>query len=250
MKIVFLGTGSWFPQADRMGPSVLVTHEETTLLVDCGEGSVRRLMAAGVDPASVDAVLFTHTHPDHLAGLLPFLFFLRVQSQRKSPLLIAGPPDILGIIDGLAAMGDPELFEKGPPIERRAFMPPAIFKVGPFTVTSLKVEHREISVGYRIEAGGSTVALSGDSGPCEELVSLARDAGLFICEAGTPSSFAGHMTPEEAGAIGHKAGAKKMCLVHLPPASDPIEFANRCAGEFGGPVNVPGDLQIGDSHLF
>ena len=39
------------------------------------------------------------------------------------------------------------------------------------------------SVGYRIEAGGAVLAYTGDSGPCEEVVEMARDADLFVAEA-------------------------------------------------------------------
>ena len=39
------------------------------------------------------------------------------------------------------------------------------------------------SLGYRIEADGKVLAYTGDTGPCDNAVELARDADLFLCEA-------------------------------------------------------------------
>ena len=39
------------------------------------------------------------------------------------------------------------------------------------------------SLGYRIEADGKVLAYTGDTGPCDNAVDLARDADLFLCEA-------------------------------------------------------------------
>ena len=58
------------------------------------------------------------------------------------------------------------------------------FEVGPFRVTPYEMTHIGVySLGYRIEAGGVVLAYSGDTGPCEEAVELARGADLYLCEA-------------------------------------------------------------------
>ena len=42
---------------------------------------------------------------------------------------------------------------------------------------------RERASGYRIEAGGAVLAYTGDSGPCEEVIEMSRDADLLVAEA-------------------------------------------------------------------
>lgn len=62
LEIVFLGTGSPLPSADRCGAGNVVVAGDTNVLVDCGWGAARRLVPAGVRPASIGVALFTHMH--------------------------------------------------------------------------------------------------------------------------------------------------------------------------------------------
>lgn len=65
MRVATLGSGS-------RGNSVLVESADTRVLVDAGfSGSelARRLLALGVDPLSIDALVVTHEHRDHTSGV-------------------------------------------------------------------------------------------------------------------------------------------------------------------------------------
>ncbi len=68
MRFISLGSGS-------RGNATLIESAAVRVLVDCGFGireMERRLGLAGVDPASVEALLITHEHGDHLRGAIPF----------------------------------------------------------------------------------------------------------------------------------------------------------------------------------
>lgn len=68
LRAASLGSGSG-------GNSTVVEGGGTRLLIDCGFGprvTARRLRALGVEPESLDAVVLTHEHSDHLYGLLRF----------------------------------------------------------------------------------------------------------------------------------------------------------------------------------
>lgn len=91
MKITFLGTGtsqgipvigSTHPvclssdfKDKRLRVSILVEWENYTFLVDCGPDFRQQMLRA--NPERIDAILFTHEHADHTAGLddiRPFFF--------------------------------------------------------------------------------------------------------------------------------------------------------------------------------
>jgi len=65
MKFTVLGSGS-------TGNAILISTEKTNVLVDAGLSArelVRRLRDVGVEPKSLDAILVTHEHGDHIGGL-------------------------------------------------------------------------------------------------------------------------------------------------------------------------------------
>jgi phosphoribosyl 1,2-cyclic phosphodiesterase len=80
MKFTVLGSGS-------TGNAILISTEKTNVLVDAGLSAreiVRRLRDVGVNPESLDAILITHEHGDHIGGLRALLSIV------KCPVYISG----------------------------------------------------------------------------------------------------------------------------------------------------------------
>ena len=68
MRFASIGSGS-------EGNGLVVEAGSTRLLIDCGFGvrdTVNRLARIGVDPESVDAIVVTHEHSDHVGGVPAF----------------------------------------------------------------------------------------------------------------------------------------------------------------------------------
>ena len=91
MKITFLGTGtsqgipiigsnhpvckSTDPKDKRLRVSILISSSKKNLVVDCGPDFRQQMLQHNV--THMDALLFTHEHSDHTAGLddiRPFFF--------------------------------------------------------------------------------------------------------------------------------------------------------------------------------
>src|SRR5262245_54824193 len=90
--VTFLGTGDAFSAAGSFQASYLVRGGGTTVLLDCGASTLTSLKRHGLDATAIDAVLLSHLHGDHFAGL-PYLFLqYRFDTPRRRPLHIAGPP--------------------------------------------------------------------------------------------------------------------------------------------------------------
>jgi ribonuclease Z len=82
-ELTFLGTAAAVPSPERGLSALLVGHGRRRFLVDCGEGTQRQLMRAGVGFRRLDHVLLTHAHLDHvlgLAGLLATFALFRVDA--------------------------------------------------------------------------------------------------------------------------------------------------------------------------
>jgi UDP-N-acetylmuramyl pentapeptide phosphotransferase/UDP-N-acetylglucosamine-1-phosphate transferase/ribonuclease BN (tRNA processing enzyme) len=84
MEAIVLGSGPGLPQEDRNLSSVLVRKGVQTVLADCGDGCIRRLMDHGIKADDLDAIFITHYHPDHVGGLFILLQMLYLQGRTKS----------------------------------------------------------------------------------------------------------------------------------------------------------------------
>jgi ribonuclease Z len=91
MQMVFLGTSSAAPTAERGLSSVAIMREGELVLFDAGEGMQRNFIKAGLGMNREMKVFITHMHADHCAGLLGLLQTMALQG-RERPLEIYGQP--------------------------------------------------------------------------------------------------------------------------------------------------------------
>ncbi|MBS1267091.1 MAG: Ribonuclease Z [Candidatus Woesearchaeota archaeon] len=90
MIITFLGTGCMVPTKERNTAGVLITYKNENILLDCGEGTQRQLIIAGIKPTKITKILISHWHGDHVFGL-PGLIQTLGASEYSGKLKIFGP---------------------------------------------------------------------------------------------------------------------------------------------------------------
>jgi len=127
------------------GNSAYLTDGKTGILIDLGistRAAERELSDLGVDADSIDAILITHEHGDHIRGLVTW--------KKKHPnVKLCAPKEI-----GDALLVTCETIPQGEP-----------FLLGSLTVTAFSTPHdTEFSVGYRVESDGHTVVSMTDLG--------------------------------------------------------------------------------------
>jgi ribonuclease BN (tRNA processing enzyme) len=222
VKLTVLGCAGTFPRTDSPCSSYLVEHDGFRLVLDLGSGAVGQLQRH-LGLLDVDAVYLSHLHADHCLDLVAYSYARRFHPDGPPPPLpVYGP---VGTADRICAA-----FDEPPPdhladVYDFREVPTGRRQIGPFTVTTARMNHPVECHGLRLEAGGRSLVYSGDTGESAALVELATDCDLLLCEASwrhDPAAPAGvHLSGRQAGEHADRAGAKRLLLTHLVAWVDP-----------------------------
>ena len=220
VKLTVVGCSPAWPNPGGAQSGYLVEGPGRVLL-DCGPGVLARLRAGEVWP-SIDAIVVTHWHLDHWGDLVPWVWGAMVGPGRRAeqPELWLPPGGTERLADFGTRLGWEDMFESVFSLREYADARP--FAAGGLEVTALELPHYLLQTfGVRVSDGDRTLAYSGDTGPSDRLVELARDVDLFLCEAtleraeydGAPR---GHLSADEAVEAFRAAGARRLLLTHRP----------------------------------
>ncbi len=89
-SVTILGAGSATPMLGRHPSSQLLTYENETFLIDCGEGTQYRLLEQKIRPGKLKAIFISHLHGDHYFGLIGLISSLNLGG-RTEELYLFGP---------------------------------------------------------------------------------------------------------------------------------------------------------------
>src|SRR6266513_6338828 len=146
LHIVLLGTSASRPTVERNVSSIALVREGETMLFDCGEGTQRQMMRYGVS-FSLNDILFTHFHADHVIGVIGLMRTMSLQG-RTELLRMWGPRGALRVLKRAEEFGMDRLsfpleiaeLEPGQPIARKDY-----------AIVPYPVDHRGArALGYAI----------------------------------------------------------------------------------------------------
>ncbi len=249
ITVTILGSGTCVPSLTRSSCSVLMAVGDSKLLFDSGPGTMRRLLEAGTAIYDITHIFYSHFHPDHSGEFVPLLFATKYpnKQQRKNTLTVTAGTGLLKFYDRLKSVyGKWIELEPGLLTLRELdHQKPDSNQFNDFTVESAPMAHNEESIAFRINSpDGSSAVYSGDTDFSENLIELARDTDLLICESALPDDMRvnGHLTPSLAGEIATRAGVGKLVLTHFYPECDHTDIKQECRKTYDGPLVLAEDL--------
>ncbi|MFF3666872.1 MBL fold metallo-hydrolase [Microtetraspora malaysiensis] len=236
MKVTIVGCSGSFPGPDSPSSCYLLEAEGFRLLLDFGSGSLGALQRhTGL--YDVDAVCLSHLHADHCLDLCAYHVVRTYSPDGPLPKVpVHAPADASRRLNAAYAMPDEPVMERSFDFVR---LQPGTRRIGPFEVVAAPMNHPVETYGFRVSHAGRSVAYSADTGESAELVMLARDVDLLLCEAsfveGPGERPDIHLTGRQAAEHAARAGARSLVLTHLVPWYDPERvLADADAGGYRG----------------
>lgn len=255
MRVHVIGCNGSFAGTHSAASSYLLEHEDDhgrtwRILLDLGSGAFGPLQRV-IDPATLDAVVISHLHPDHFLDLTGLEVFWAYNERQDLPQLpLYGPAELPARIRAIMARADdvPDGVTDVP-FAYHPITEGTVIEVGPVQIQARRVTHPVETYGFRITAGGAVLAYSGDSDSCSALDELAAGADLFLCEAGyiegRDDRFTGvHLTGRRAGQTAARAGVAHLALTHIPCWTDPQIPLTEAREQCEMPITVVSALDI------
>ncbi len=250
MRLTILGSGTLVPHGQRGAPGYAVGESGAAewLLFDSGPGTLQRAARAGINWRKVNHIFYTHYHPDHSLELVSYLFAANYAppSPRTRPLTVYGPEGLEEFY-GHITTAWPSIVPRHYDLDLKVMSHGAETHIdGGWRVSCMIMDHGESGgLGYRVEREGKVLALSGDTQYCDNLVSLAREADLLVCECSSDEAnrVEGHMSPAQLARVVTESNAKRVLITHVYPPLEPAELADECEQLFGVRVEPGTDLQ-------
>lgn len=221
-EIIFLGTSASAPSVKRGLSAQVVKHDEYRFLVDCGEGTQRQILQAGIGFRNLNHILITHGHLDHILGLAGLLSTLMRWETIEELHIYAGGwalDRIRDLLYGVVLRG-----AKPPmPLVLHAIQPGVFFEAEDFTISAFPVYHRNAdSLGFRFEGRTrrpflpeKAEALGVPAGPLRRQLVEGQEVTLADGRRVRPDDVLG---PPRRGA----------CLVHVGDAGQTDNLVEAC----------------------
>jgi len=250
-RLILLGTkGGPRVGGGRSNPSTLLLINDVPYVVDCGAGTSRQLVAAGVPLNRLRYLFFTHLHSDHMLEYGPVVYNGWATGLRTR-VDAYGPPPLKTMTrafwDYMRFDVDTRIDDEGRPDPRPLLVaneftgPGVVMQNDDVKVTCARVLHPPIehAYAYRFDTRERSIVISGDTNYAPALVALAQGADVLVHEilylpgldsllARVPNAATlrkhiidSHTVAEDVGRVAAEARVKTLVLSHLVPGDDP-----------------------------
>lgn len=238
MRLTVLGSTAGAPSRTNPASGYLIEHGDVSIWMDAGTGTFMEL-ADRVDPGKLDAVIISHIHVDHCSDLFGLYGYLAFGPSGDVPVKVFAPKDAPHHLAAFARASDEHIFNAVLDFEEVGPGDEAI--VGDVVLRFGEAIHPVPALVTRIEAGGSSLVYSGDTGPGGDLQKLSAGATALLCEASNAGvrnaqTYPYHLTAGEAGDAATLAAVDQLILTHIGALMDPEQSLKEASVAFAGSI--------------
>lgn len=275
VQVVFLGTGTPAPNPKRQGPADAVVVDGKAYIVDAGTGVVRQTQAAyraGIPALKgdlLDTAFLTHLHSDHTLGLADLILTPWVMGRTK-PLELYGPEGTGEMADDLLHAYRQDIHVRltggeganatGYEVHAHDIQPGVIYQDDKVKVTAFAVKHGTWpeALGYRFDAEGKSIVISGDTRPTESVVQACHGCDVLVHEVYVGQTIDTwmqymkkfHTSASELGEIASRAKPKLLVVTHAGymGGSTEADMLADIRKSFKGEIKLAHDLDVVTLH--
>ncbi len=213
MKITFLGTNGWYNTQTGNTPCVLLETKKEYLILDAGDG-IYKLDQYFKSKKPVYLFL-SHFHLDHISGLHILNKFEKITELKK--IEVYGPPNLKKIFNTLVNQPISKYYKD---IKIKINLNPLDIETSPpFDMEYRQLLHSSQCFGYRFYLENKIISYCTDTGVCDNLYYLTKNADLAILECsfrpGETDPGWPHLNPESAALVAKNSQVRKLALIHF-----------------------------------
>ena len=212
-ELLMLGTAAGPPlRKARSEPATLLVVDGRPYLIDCGIGTIRRLVEAGIPSETIGTIFLTHLHPDHDLGLVDVMandyFRLGLASDSRK-IHVYGPQQTGELVDTAfhfisipfsvfaaeqlgSLHGGPNQALADPFVVHEINGEGVVYRDDKIQIMAAENSHyvlmpaeyraRFKSYSYRVQTPHGVVVFTGDTGPSDAVAKLAMGADVLVAE--------------------------------------------------------------------
>lgn len=247
MKLSVLGCSGSVPGPGAPTSGYLLEADGFLLGIELGNGVLAELQTRR-DPFDLDALLFSHLHPDHCADFSALTVYRRyhpapARDPRARRLDVYAPGEAPTRFTAAYSPDEADrLVTDLTDVYRFHALDSGSVRIGPFDIEVARAAHPCEAFAFRFVHDGRSLVYTGDTGPCAAIDELAEGADVLLAEASwthaedRPPDL--HLSGTQAGRLARAAGTGRLLVTHVPPWTDADAVLAEARAEYAGPAEL------------